>query len=123
MSKTIRSLDFNVPGLKTVSEMNDRSHWAVKNRRKQGQQELVAVAMYNALKGRKVELPCTVKLTRVGPKPLDVDNLAGSQKHVQDQVARQLGVDDGDTSKVSWEYAQTPIRIREYAVRISINSC
>ena len=80
-----------VPGLRTVSELNDRSHWAVRNRRKNDQQEQVAVAMLNALRGRKIELPCVVKLTRVGPKKMDNDNLAGAMKHCQDQIARRCG--------------------------------
>src|SRR5688572_16067769 len=69
--RTIRQIDFMVPGLKTVSELNQREHWGAKNRRKQDQQQLIAVAMSNALARRKVELPCVVTLTRIGPKKLD----------------------------------------------------
>lgn len=113
------TIDFQAP-VKTVSEMNQREHWRVKHQRKLEQQTEMLIALQNNLVGRKVTFPCVVKLTRIGPRALDTDNLAGSLKHVQDSVARKLGVDDGDTTRVTWVYAQAPIRIREYAVRITI---
>ena len=122
MSKTIKAIDFMVPGLKTVSEMNQREHWAAKNRRKQDQQEHVAVEMLNALRGKRIELPCVVKMTRIGPKKMDNDNLAGAMKHCQDQIARQLGVDDGDESKVIFHHYQMPIGSRDYAVKVEIET-
>lgn len=118
---TITSLDFQCL-VKTVSEANQREHWAVKNERKNAQQLEVSTVLHNNLLNRKVRLPCVVKLTRIGPRALDTDNLAGAMKHVQDAIARKLGVDDGDTEKVRWEYSQMPIRIREYAVKVSITS-
>lgn len=118
---TVTSLDFQAP-VKTVSEANQREHWAVKNERKNAQQLEVSTVLHNNLLNRKVRLPCVVKLTRIGPRALDTDNLAGAMKHVQDAIARKLGVDDGDTEKVRWEYHQMPIRIREYAVKVSIIS-
>ena len=122
MSKTVTAIDFMVPNCKTVSEMNQREHWGSKNRRKDDQQEAVAIAMYSALRGRKVQLPCTVKLTRIGPKRLDNDNLAGALKFCQDQIARQLGVDDGDESKVRFYHFQMPVGSRDYAVKVEISS-
>jgi hypothetical protein len=111
-----------VAGLKTVSEANDRSHWAVKNRRKQEQQQLVAVAMHNAIRGRQIEFPCVVKLTRIGPKRMDDDNWTRSAKGVRDIIAQKLGCDDGDESKIKFEYAQMPIGSRDYAVKVEIST-
>lgn len=119
---TISKLDFMVPHCKTVSEMNQREHWYVRNQRKQDQQEAVAIAMNNALRGRRVELPCIVKLTRIGPRKMDNDNLAGAMKHCQDQVARQLGVDDGDESQVRFLHYQMPIGSRDYAIKVEIET-
>lgn len=119
--RTITSLDFQAP-VKTVSEANQREHHMAKYRRKQEQQLEMMVALQNNLIGRRVKLPCVVKLTRIGPKALDPDAVSGSLKHVQDAIAKKLGVDDGDTEKVRWEYSQMPIRIREYAVKVSIQS-
>lgn len=122
MRAKINKVDFMAHGLKLVSEANQREHWRVKLKRKHSQQIEMIVAINNNLRGREVRLPCKVKLTRIGPKALDKDNLAGAFKHCQDVLAKKLGVDDGDTSRVTWEYHQMPIGIREYGVKVSIES-
>lgn len=116
----MNSIDFQVP-VRTVSEMNRRDHWAVRLRRKKEQREAVAVAWQNNLRGKKIQLPCVVKLTRIGPKPLDGDNWQSGAKFIRDIIAQKLGVDDG-SDQVRWEYEQMPVGIREYAVKISITS-
>lgn len=121
MAKTLCSIDFMVQGLRTVSEANDRSHWAVKNKRKQEQQQLVAVAMQNALQGKTIELPCTVKLTRIGPKGMDDDNLIRSCKGVRDILAQKLGADDG-SDQIKFEYYQQPVAVRTYGLKVQITS-
>lgn len=121
MSKTIQHIDFLAP-IQTVSEMNQREHWRIRYERKKSQQQELAVAWNQNLKGRAIELPCTVKLTRIAPKKLDVDNLAGAMKFCQDYVAFRLGCDDGDESRVTWIYDQVPIGTHDYAVKISITS-
>ena len=119
--KTIRQLNFMCP-IKTVSEANTREHWAVKYGRKKLQQQEMDAVLHNNLLGRQVEMPCVVRLTRIGPKALDQDNLAGSFKACQDSIARKLGIDDGDTTKVSWIYDQMPVGINQYGVKVSITS-
>lgn len=49
--------------------------------------------------------PLTIVLTRVGPKALDTDNLAGGFKACRDGVADWLGVDDG-SPLLDWQYQQ-----------------
>lgn len=117
---TIRSLVFDAP-IKVISEANCRDHWAVKSKRRQKQQQDITAMMMNALGGRKVELPCVVRLTRVGPKKLDDDNWANGAKGIRDAIARKLGVDDGDP-RIKFEYEQTPIRERSYNVIVEIRS-
>lgn len=112
-------MDFYVP-IKTVSEANQREHWAVKHKRKLAQQEAVTVVMQNYLRRQKVSLPCTVKFTRIGPRKLDTDNLAGAFKAIRDAVARRLGVDDGD-DRVTWEYDQKPTGNIVYGVKVEIS--
>lgn len=119
--KTIRSIDFQAP-IKTISEANEREHWTARHRRKKAQQQLMAAFMFNALRGRRIKLPCRVRLTRIGPRSLDSDNLAASMKHVQDAIASRLGIDDGDADQVTWEYSQMPVRVKEYGVKVSISS-
>jgi hypothetical protein len=67
----------------------------------------------------KPALPCTIKITRIAPRALDDDNLAGSQKHVRDGIADWLGVNDRDP-RVKYEYAQRKGKKQEYAVQIEI---
>lgn len=119
MNKLSR-IEFTVP-IRTISEANSRDHWRVKNARKVAQQQEVHVALHNLLIGRVIQLPCVVRLTRYGQNMLDDDNLAGSFKGCRDQIARQLGVNDGDTANVKFEYAQVA-NGRNYAVKVEIQS-
>lgn len=111
---------FTVP-VQVVSEANQSEHWLDKYHRKKQQQKTTAAAWHahRALKYVAVVLPCVVRLIRVGPKRLDSDNLAGSFKHVQDVIAKKLGVDDGD-ERIKWEYAQVAVGKRLYAVRVEV---
>lgn len=102
--------------IRTVSEANQREHWAKKHRRNKDQQEAVAYALLARWRFLP-KPPVVVVLRRLGPRLLDSDNLAGSFKHVQDAVARFLGVDDGDVKAVRWLYTQEKSAL--YAVRIS----
>ncbi len=78
-----------------------------RHRRAKGQAAAVALALADC---PRVVLPVRVALVRVGGKRLDPDNLAGSFKAVQDEVARFLSVDDGDRRRVRWCYRQRPAR-------------
>lgn len=119
--KSIRQVDFGAP-VRTVSESNSREHWAVRNRRKREQQELIAVAMQNATRGQQIELPCQVTLTRIGPRRLDShDNLRSCFKGIVDQICKKLNVDDG-SDQVRFEYTQMPNKSRNYSVKIAIRS-
>lgn len=113
-----RVIDFLVP-IQTISEMNARDHWAKVLRRKKSQQEAVTVIMQNVLRGRKVTLPCTVKLTRIGRRRLDGDNLQSSMKFVRDAVARKLEVDDG-SDDITFEYDQKAVVQENYGVNVQI---
>lgn len=117
----MKTIDFQAP-IKTISEANQREHWSVKNKRKNLQQLEMLAALQNNLTGKKLSPPYVVKLIRIAPKALDTDNLAGAFKHVRDAIARKLGVDDGDTEKVTWIYDQMPVRIHQYSVKVEIRS-
>ena len=60
-----------------------------------------------------------MRLTRIGPRRLDSDNLAAALKHVRDGVADALGMDDGDPRLV-WLYGQRRGKPGEYAVLVEI---
>lgn len=114
--------EFYVPA-KLISEANQREHWAVRQTRKKKQQFAVQTAwIAEGLNGKAFFWPVTVTLTRVGPRKLDPDNLAGSCKHAQDQVARCLGVDDGDEARVRWVYQQRKGVPKEYGLVVRLES-
>ena len=99
----------------TPSASNLREFWAVKAKRVKAQR-LATGLMLRA--GRvahrleeehgKVQLHerIVVTLTRVSPRALDDDNLRGALKACRDEVAAYFGVDDGNTSRIRFEYSQ-----------------
>lgn len=97
----------------TVSEANARTHWRQRSGRAAKQRAAVALlvrALDPCCMGPAATLVSgqlvsgrglVVRLTRVAPRPLDSDNLAGALKACRDGVADVLGVDDRD-SRVVW---------------------
>ena len=98
------------------SAPNLREHWAVKARRVKQQRGVVT--MFLGARPRP-PLPTVVTLTRIAPRPLDGDNLAGAFKAMRDAVAEWLGVDDADP-RVTWAYAQRREGVKRYAVEVCI---
>lgn len=109
--------------IKTVSEANQRGHWAKKAGRVKAQRNAVELVLRTSPSSwaRAVAVlgPVSVVLTRIAPRRLDDDNLASALKATRDQVAAWLGVDDGD-ERVSWKCEQRTGRPKEYAVEVSI---
>jgi hypothetical protein len=62
-------------------------------------------------------LPLAITIVRIGPRPMDDDNVVGSAKTVRDSIAKYLGVDDAD-KRIVWRYEQAK---GAYAVRIQIS--
>lgn len=92
--------------IRTVSEANQREHWAVKAKRKKQQTNLAALVTCSVVSQRWLfARPARITLTRYGVRRLDADNLAGSFKGIQDGIAAALGMDDGD-ERLTWVYAQ-----------------
>ncbi len=104
--------------IRTVSEANMRQHWAAKNRRKKSQQSDFSI-LWRQYKP-KVTLPAVVTFTRHSHKTLDSDNCAGAFKHIRDQLAREIGIDDG-SDQVQWRYEQerTPKRENYFTVEVT----
>lgn len=89
----------------TVSEANAHTHWRQRAKRAKGQRAAVGLALRSAYVRLHDALGgwggLVVRLTRVAPRPLDSDNLAGALKACRDGVADVLGVDDRD-ERVVW---------------------
>jgi hypothetical protein len=111
-----QTIEVSLP-LRTHSTLNVREHW--RKRAKRAQEERAVVRMRLAVvQGWPPPLPVTVTLTRVGPRALDDDNLAGSFKAVRDGVADALGVDDG-SNEIQWFYNQ---KKGAHEVRVKVES-
>lgn len=76
-----------------------------KLRDKLARKSTVKAAIVYALPDMRFPLPVVVKLTRIGQKRLDDDNLRPALKAVRDCVAAWLGCDDADP-RIRWEYSQ-----------------
>ena len=94
------------------SAANLREHWTVRARRVKAQRVLVAMHMMFARVAPLATLVATFKstrvtctLTRIAPRRLDSDNLSGAFKSIRDEVAKQVGLDDGSL-RWWWTYAQ-----------------
>lgn len=100
--------------MKLPSAANLREHWAVKAKRVKAQRKTVALAMLaegDELRRLRslLSMGATLRivLTRSAPRKLDDDNLASAFKAVRDEVAKQLGVDDGSDA-IEWRCIQAP---------------
>jgi len=94
------------------SAANLREHWATRARRVKAQRELAAMHMLFARVRELATLVATDKstrvtctLTRIAPRRLDTDNLGSAFKAIRDEVAKQVGIDDGSL-RWWWTYAQ-----------------
>jgi len=117
---------FVIP-VKTVSEANQSEHWATKRKRKKNQQRVAALFCRRACIATLN--PTHITLTRLAPwriakdggrvlsGKLDDDNKAGSFKHVQDSIAKELGIDDG---QIEWTYNQRNEKYHGVEVEIEI---
>lgn len=96
--------------LRIQSVANLREHWTQRAKRTKAHRNA-------AMAVPKVEIPCVVTLTRMGPRKLDSDNLVGGFKALRDGIADRLGVDDADP-RVKWVYCQEVSKF--YSARITI---
>lgn len=105
-------MEFRIP-IKLPSLLNLRVHWTRVLRMKKSQRNATRLCMH----GKAIpKLPVVVTITRIGPRRLDGDNLAGACKYVRDEIARACGADDGNRS-FRWRYRQ---RIGPYGVHVEI---
>lgn len=93
--------------LVVVSEANQREFWRKRHARNKAQQGRVAIEWLIAFGSSRPNAPCRVQFTKLGGQKLDSGNLEGAFKHVQDAVARILGIDDG-SDLITWTYDQQP---------------
>lgn len=108
--------------IRLQTEGNTGGHWTTKASRAKAQREKVRQSSLGGIGFLASHaLPLTITFVRIGPgtRKMDDDNLSGSAKHVRDEIARIIGIDDGD-SRIAWKYAQR--RGSAHAVEITIES-
>jgi hypothetical protein len=89
------------------SQINTAANWRARAAKVKAQRRLIGLLwLANRPRGGQVNPPFVVTLTRIGPRAVDDDNLRGAWKAGRDEISHQLGVDDGDSTNVSWVYAQ-----------------
>ena len=121
--------------MRTVSEANTKEHWTKSSKRHQMQQWFIRRQFL--VEERKVMVPCTVKLVRLGGRFLDKDdNLPMSFKWIRDEIAecifpeqrvqyvdkhgklRSLKGRLDDSPLIKWEYDQE--KSKRIGIRIEI---
>lgn len=106
--------------IKTVSEANCSEHWTQKHKRHKNQKLKIKLYLLHQIKN--IKLPCIIKLTRVGKRKLDDDNLPPSLKYVRDAIADLIfpglaaGQADND-KRLIWQYDQ--MTAKDYAIIVS----
>lgn len=112
-------IDLLLP-IKVTSPANgSHGHWAADAKRRKDQRTIVK---WGLMPLPKPPLPVVVTLTRIGPRDLDTDNLAGGFKSIRDEVAAWLGTGDGTKAPVTWVYAQERGPTKTYACRITVET-
>lgn len=99
---------------------NAREDWRVKAKRVRTEKAIAGVVVSTLGNGADIALPCVVKLVRMSAGTLDDDNLRGALKATRDAVATWLGIDDGDVSRVRYQYDQEKCAPRVYGVRVTV---
>lgn len=115
-------IEFTVPGFRIDSVANQKAHRMQIHRARKRHHHDVTTAC-NASRDRRAAIaalryPFLVTLTVVRPRRLDDDNANGGCKAARDAIAKILGVDDGDTSKIRFLYAPLVKGPHELRVRI-----
>jgi hypothetical protein len=105
--------------VKLVSEANARDGWRAKARRAKAQR--AAAKLFLGLDIEGPPPPYVITITRIGPRKLDTDNLAGCAKGLRDGVADWLRIDDGDP-RLTWHYEQRSEGAGKYAAEVVITA-
>lgn len=105
--------------LRIPSVANMRLHPMALYRLKKGQEEAVTLACRVPFANARACAPCIVTLVRIGPKPLDGDNLQSACKAVRDAIAKLLDMDDADV-RIEWRYQQERRGPKDYGLLIRV---
>ena len=113
------AVEIEIPGWNLPTQINQSAnrfarHAAVKAQRKR----LALYWLAHVGRGPLQGPPYVVTLTRVGPRRIDSDNAVSAFKHVRDEIAARIGINDGDT-RIAWLYRQER---GPFSVRVRVES-
>jgi len=113
-----------IPGLRVNTIGNNRVHWRQEAKTAREHRLTTKIACSQVGKEARERLLAAKKLrvqyVRMGVRTLDVTNSVGAFKHVQDQMAAWLGVDDKSPWYI-WSWPQQ-IKSKTYGVRIELTT-
>lgn len=104
-----------------VQGPNAREHYMARARRVSGERAAVhgcSLVQLGPDWRRGLKAPYAIKLTRIGKRLMDDDNVAAACKGVRDEVAVMLGHGDGPRDPITWSYGQAVAD--KYAVLVEI---
>jgi hypothetical protein len=110
------AFEIEVP-IQTNTGLNSREHHFARQKRVKAERTAVQL-IWLSLRPPKLGRPFVIELTRVSRGAgADLDNVVGGLKAIRDQVAAELGIDDGDELAAGWIYRQAR---GPWAVRIRV---
>ncbi len=116
-----RSLMAELPGMflayETLPSVNMRGAWYMHEGRIKKERELGALIAMKLVSF----FPMACIFTRYGSTLLDDDNLRPCFKAIRDGIAQRLGVRDGPTGPIKWEYKQEKTGLGCYGIRVEFN--
>ncbi len=116
------ALTLTIP-IRTISEANQREHWAKKAARVKDQRGTALLMARMPLRPFRSTPHLLITLTRIAPRPLDTDNAVRSLKAIRDGIADALGIDDGNVARVTWAYRQRKAaEPKHYAVDVRVEA-
>lgn len=113
-----------IPGMRLVSEANQREHYMAKHQRAARHRALGRAVVEAEFRCVPPTLPCVVTITKLGAGRVDSDNLAGSAKALRDGIADVLretsGLRDDGDARVTWVVKQERAPRGTHAVRVEV---
>lgn len=105
---------------------NTQEHWTKRHRRNKVIYQIIS-RKWNIYKP-KIELPCTIILTRLGPRAWDDDNHVYSQKSVRDTIVQLIlpgkARGQGDNNPlITWVYKQEKSKVKQIRIQIIPTDC
>lgn len=108
-----------VAPVRTVNQ-NGREHPIVKAKRVKAERALVRMVLDARSLRCPISPPIDVLLTRLSFGRMDSDGVVGACKHVRDEVAAWIGIDDRHDHLVRYLYAQERCERGKFGVRIEV---